>query len=216
MIIFVAYRDWALRSIESLNEQSVIVQTNDELDNCILEYKKNIEAIVFIGWSSIIHKDVISSYLCMCYHPSDLPLYRGGSPLQHQIIDGLTNTMGTLFKMDSGIDTGPIHSKIELSLEGDMTTIVANMTVNAHLLIKNFIEELKSGKDLNFQTQATSNTSYLKRRTPDMSEITLDELQSKSGLYLYNKIRSLGDPYPNAFIKTNDNKKLLIKVVELV
>ena len=49
-----------------------------------------------------------------------------------------------------------------------------------------------------------------------MSEITVEEISTKSGEYLYNKIRMLQDPYPNAFIKTSDGKKLKIKLAELV
>ena len=44
---------------------------------------------------------------------------------------------------------------------------------------------------------------------------TLDELVNSSSEELYNKICSLEDPYPNAFIKTKDNKKLLFKYVEI-
>ena len=50
-----------------------------------------------------------------------------------------------------------------------------------------------------------------KRRKPSQSEITLDEIKTKKANYLYNKIRMLQDPYPNAFIKTIDGKKLTIQ-----
>ena len=36
----------------------------------------------------------------------------------------------------------------------------------------------------------------------------MNELKQKCE-YLYNKIRMLQDPYPNAYIVTKDNKKLL-------
>jgi tRNA(Ile)-lysidine synthase TilS/MesJ len=37
----------------------------------------------------------------------------------------------------------------------------------------------------------------------------------KDSTYLYNKIRMLEYPYPNAYIKTIDGKKILIKLAEL-
>ena len=40
-------------------------------------------------------------------------------------------------------------------------------------------------------------------------------LLSQDSQYLYNKIRMLGDPYPYAYIKTVDGKKLLIKDVSI-
>ena len=42
----------------------------------------------------------------------------------------------------------------------------------------------------------------------------MNELKKKVQ-YLYNKIRMLQDPYPNAYIVTKDNKKLFIKKAEI-
>jgi methionyl-tRNA formyltransferase len=215
VIVFAAYRDWAINSCSKYKNQSIVARDDSDLTKAILTNAKDIEAIIFIGWSSLIPDEIINTYLCVCYHPSDLPKYRGGSPLQHQIIDGLILTKGTLFKMDSGIDSGPIFNKESLSLMGDIDTIFEQMTINAMNLIDSFIERLRSDSELVFRPQSEEGSSMLKRRTPSMSEITIEDLQSRSGEYLSNKIRCLGDPYPNAFIRTSDGKILMIKDVEL-
>jgi len=44
----------------------------------------------------------------ICFHPSLLPKYRGGSAIPWQIIKGETNGGVTVFWVDPGIDTGPI------------------------------------------------------------------------------------------------------------
>jgi methionyl-tRNA formyltransferase len=44
----------------------------------------------------------------VCFHPSLLPKYRGGSAIPWQIIKGETNGGVTVFWVDPGIDTGPI------------------------------------------------------------------------------------------------------------
>ena len=44
----------------------------------------------------------------LCFHPSLLPKYRGGSAIPWQIILGETETGVTVFRPDAGIDTGPI------------------------------------------------------------------------------------------------------------
>ena len=54
-----------------------------------------------------------------------------------------------------------------------------------------------------------------KRRKPEDSEITISDLENLLGNQLFDKICCLEDPYPNAFIKTKDGKKLLIKLAEL-
>ena len=44
----------------------------------------------------------------ICFHPSLLPRYRGGSAIPWQLIKGETRTGVTVFWVDPGIDTGPI------------------------------------------------------------------------------------------------------------
>jgi methionyl-tRNA formyltransferase len=44
----------------------------------------------------------------ICFHPSLLPRYRGGSAINWQIIKGETETGVSVFWVDPGIDTGPI------------------------------------------------------------------------------------------------------------
>jgi methionyl-tRNA formyltransferase len=44
----------------------------------------------------------------ICFHPSLLPRYRGGSAINWQLIRGETETGVTVFWPDAGIDTGPV------------------------------------------------------------------------------------------------------------
>jgi methionyl-tRNA formyltransferase len=44
----------------------------------------------------------------ICFHPSLLPRYRGGSAINWQIIKGETETGVSVFWVDPGIDTGPL------------------------------------------------------------------------------------------------------------
>ena len=64
-------------------------------------------------------------------HPSPLPKYRGGSPIQNQIIDGKLHSAVTIFLMDNGIDTGPIAEQKYLSLEGTIEKIFQIQKYNA-------------------------------------------------------------------------------------
>ncbi len=44
----------------------------------------------------------------LCFHPSLLPRFRGGSAIPWQIILGERETGVTVFRPDAGVDTGPI------------------------------------------------------------------------------------------------------------
>jgi methionyl-tRNA formyltransferase len=49
-----------------------------------------------------LHKSV-------CFHPSVLPAFRGGSALAWQIIEGAAETGISVFQPDEGVDTGPLY-----------------------------------------------------------------------------------------------------------
>jgi methionyl-tRNA formyltransferase len=143
-------------------------------------------------------------------HPSDLPNFRGGSPIQNQIINGVKKSAVTIFKINNIIDGGPIFKKKKLFLTGGINKIFNQIEkIGTNLTI-----EIIRGK-YKVRNQNLNNSIVFKRRSPKDSEITLKEIKDKTGEYLLNKIQMLEDPYPNAFIKTKDNKKLLIKVAQL-
>jgi len=58
----------------------------------------------------------------LCFHPSLLPRYRGGSALNWQIIRGEKHGGLTVFWTDAGIDTGPILLQKEVDIGPDDTT----------------------------------------------------------------------------------------------
>lgn len=57
----------------------------------------------------------------ICFHPSLLPRYRGGSAINWQLIRGETRTGVSVFWPDAGIDTGPILLQRAARIEADDT-----------------------------------------------------------------------------------------------
>ena len=57
----------------------------------------------------------------ICFHPSLLPRYRGGSAIAWQLIRGETRTGVTVFWPDAGIDTGPILLQRDAPVDPDDT-----------------------------------------------------------------------------------------------
>ena len=141
-------------------------------------------------------------------HPSKLPKYAGGSPIQNQIIRNVKQSAVTLFRMNEKIDRGNIIFQKKMSLSGNLNNIFKRIISAGTLL------SLKLFKN-NYKEKKIKVTKIFLRRKPHESEITLKEIKSKSARYLYNKIRMLQDPYPNAYIKTSDGKKLFITNAKL-
>ena len=211
-IICCTYRDWAekiydfLESHFSQEHEFIRINSKKEYDQLNLT-KENPDLILWYGWSWIIPKDILNKYYCVMLHPSPLPKYRGGSPIQNQIINGETTSAVTLFKMDEGIDTGDIIYQKSFSLKGDLKDVFNFIT---NIGIKLSVKMLNNFCNLKLISQNNNNSTYFKRRTPNQSEITIEEIRDYTAEDLYNKIRALQDPYPNAFIKCKDGTKLYL------
>jgi len=213
-IACVGYRDWALKIYDAIincvDYPILMIRSKNQYSDQLIHDIKP-DCILFYGWSWKINPTIITNYRCIMLHPSPLPNYRGGSPIQNQIIRGEKESAVTLFLMNEGLDTGDIIAQKKISLEGHLDEIFARITQTG---IELTLQILKTTA-LPTIKQTEANATFYKRLTPADSEITLKELESVSGEYLYNKIRMLEDPYPNAFIKTADGRKLLIKRAEL-
>jgi len=210
-VVCVSYRDWAIsiyKKLETSTKNHFMLIQNKEEYNEVDIISFNPDLILFYGWSWIVEEKLINNFNCVMLHPSPLPKYRGGSPIQNQIINGEKVSAVTLFLMDKGMDTGPILKQEELDLRGNLSEIFDRITRIGYKLT---IELFNEG--LNPVEQDHSVATTFKRRSPSQSEITLEELQTKTSEYLYNKIRMLQDPYPNAYIKTSDGRRLKFKEV---
>ena len=140
-------------------------------------------------------------------HPSPLPKFRGGSPIQNQIINGKSDSAVSIFKISEKLDEGDIIYQKYLSLEGELSKIFSEITkIGTKLSIK----MINNFKNLKLKKQDNSVATYYSRRKPSQSEITINEIKNLTANDLYNKIRSLQDPYPNAFIKDKNGNKLFI------
>ena len=166
--------------------------------------RKKPEIIFFPDWSWIIPNEIISNYKCICFHESNLPKFRGGSPIQNQIIRGITKTKTTAFIMNEKIDAGDIILQKNLSLEGSIQEIFSRMYENDYSLILKII----NGK-YKRRKQSGKPTTY-SRRKPKESEL---KSLNHSVNYLYNFIRMLEDPYPNAFIRIGKQKLVFKKAI---
>jgi methionyl-tRNA formyltransferase len=203
---FFAYRDWAL-SIYSFLESEYDIDLFLPKSN--LPNPDDYRAFFYVGWSWKVAPTILERTECVCLHPSPLPKYRGGSPLQHQIINGEKESAVALFKMTNDMDAGPIYSQRPFALDGTMKDILERITFLGLDMIGDLLNEFEKGNPKT--TPQIGTPTVYKRRTPEESEITTEKIKNLSSESIYNFIRALGDPYPNAFIRGTDGKKVLIK-----
>ena len=205
--VYCAHRKYSLNVFKKLKKKYknfILVNGNDNLTLSKIK-KINPQFIFFPDWSWIVPNEIIKNYQCICIHEPNLPKFRGGSPLQNQIIRGIKKTKSTAFLMNDKLDAGKILLKKDLSLDGTLDEIFQRMEKNNYDLITKIIQ----GK-FKLLSQKGKPTFY-NRRKPSQSEL---KNLNHSKLYLHDFIRMLADPYPNAFIKIG-KKKIVFKSSKL-
>lgn len=207
---FFGYREWANKIHEHLESFLSDWPRNWELTKSITDS----DVVLFYGWSSMIPRETYTKKLCLILHPSPLPKYRGGSPLQHQIINGEKTSAVTICKVTGDLDAGDIYSQSPLLLEGTLSDIFKRVI---EIGVEDTIRVLDAIADKTIKPipQDNSKATTYKRRKPEESEIHVGDAQSKTAEELYNFIRALADPYPNAFITCKDGKRLYFTGVHL-
>jgi methionyl-tRNA formyltransferase len=157
--------------------------------------------IFFPHWSWIVPKEILDRYECICFHMTDLPYGRGGSPLQNLISRGHTSTKLSAIRMTEVLDAGPIYYKEELSLNGRAEDIYKRASNISFSLIYKFINE--EPKPIEQEGEVVTFT----RKKPLESKFDLNGMEIEEA---YNFIRMLDAPgYPHAFI---EGEKLIAEI----
>ena len=148
--------------------------------------------IFFLHWSWIVPEEITDNFKCVCFHMTDVPYGRGGSPLQNLIIRGHRMTKLTALRMVKDMDAGPVYLKKDLSLEGSAEEIYMRSTRLSFEMIQQIIsEEIKP-------LEQSGKPTVFPRRTPAESKIPkTDNIES-----LHDFIRMLdAKGYPKAYLE---------------
>ena len=153
----------------------------------------------------------IPKYGLINLHAGKLPKYRGGSPLNWQIINNEKYFGISVIKINKGIDTGDIIFEKKFKLLSkykieDLHRIANNSFL---MLLYNSIFKLISGKKLKKQNKKKA--KYFKQRRPEDSLIYPSNTSFKKLTLL---LRAMSSSYPNPYIIYND-KKIIIKKIKI-
>src|SRR5581483_9154885 len=121
----------------------------------------------------------------------------GGSPLQHQIIDGVRETKATLFRLTDELDGGEIVAKAPLSLEGHLSEVLDRLAAASADLVAGFVERLP---DIDLEPQGGDGFRRARLR-PEDGRLRAADFAALTCAQLYDRIRAREDPYPNAYLE---------------
>lgn len=148
--------------------------------------------VFFLHWSWKVPDAVWREFECVCFHMTDVPYGRGGSPLQNLIVRGFRETKLTALRMCEEFDAGPVYMKQPLSLEGTAEEILIRASELSAEMVATMVR-----KPVRARPQRGKVTVF-KRRQPAESSIP----PCASLHAVYDFIRMLdADGYPRAFIE---------------
>lgn len=148
----------------------------------------------FLHWSNLVPKRILESCECVCFHMTDVPYGRGGSPLQNLIVRGHHATILTALRMSEEFDAGAVYAKWPMSLEGTAEAIL----VRASQTAMDMAVELAADRPEPVEQQGEV-TVFRRRRAVESkvpSGLTIDGL--------HDFIRMLdAEDYPRAFLEVD-------------
>ncbi len=185
-----------------------IANVND--DDFIKELSNNTPTLTVIAGYSTIFKGPLLSLAkngTINLHAGALPKYRGGSPLNWQILNGEANAEINVLRVDQGIDTGPVLASASFPIGPRDTVVELHDMANSLFpgLVVDVIEAMENGTLIERQ-QPNETEAYWHQRKDDDGEIHWRDLSAQAA---YDMVRAITRPYPGAY-STIDGRRVRI------
>ncbi len=155
------------------------------------------DAIAVVAYGKILPPDVLSlpRLGCVNVHFSLLPQYRGAAPLQWALINGDEETGVTTFRLNEGLDTGPIllQKKVGIHDEDDAAILGHRLSnIGAELLVET-LDALKEGT-----LEPIPQNDLLATKAPLLKKEDGHIDWSRKAKALWGQVRGM-TPWPGAF-----------------
>jgi methionyl-tRNA formyltransferase len=160
------------------------------------------DLIIVTSWSYIIPNEIFKICPVIGFHYSLLPDRRGGAPINWAIIDGEKETGISMYRMNDIIDGGDIIDQCRIPINETDTprNILDKIEVIIPYMIENWIICILNGvtRFVPQDIERIGVKKVYKQRKPEDSDLDKSHFENLKSVYDY--IRALDDPYPNAFL----------------
>ena len=152
----------------------------------INEYNYAPDMVVVISYGVILRDNVLSSAPCVNIHPSDLPKYRGPSPIRTAIYNGDRVSAVCLMAMSAEMDAGDVYMKrvFEITDDDTNTTIENKVSKISADMLDEFLAHPSK-----FQATPQIGTPTFTKKWGGADEI-ID--WTRTPREIHNQIRALG------------------------
>jgi len=215
-VVFASYREWAYDVGTFVADHPRVdrckwVRTEGELELALAKPLFDIDLVMLCGWSWPPQEWMVNSGVpIVSEHPAASDRYTPGSPLQNQILDGLTTTKHRIVKVGFPELAPRLYShEVDMSLEGHMDQVLERMRDTSIELYDAFLQDYPDVKWKSWLIVPSS--VQVPRRTPGMSNLTHlmsgpDHVLSFKAKDMYDRLRCLEAPYPNAYVEDDTGR----------
>lgn len=216
-VIYLAYRQWALEVYPTIQKhpcvsESVLCKSLEELKQIdVTTY----DIILSCGWSYKLD-EYVDKVLTIGVHCAELDRYSYGTPIQNQIIDGITRSKHRIFKLSYSSDSSRSHAgdrlfshEVDLDYSGNMEDIMEQLTVTCKVLFNRFLSDYPNIEWKQWPAEDIISTP----RKPEDSFLSKEDLMKMDTEQMYNFFRCLEDPYPNGAIEDEKGILYIKKVI---
>lgn len=162
------------------NEHNLRVHTS------IKEYNYTPDMVVVVSYGVVLSDAVLSSAPFINIHPSDLPKYRGPSPIRTAIYNGDTKSAVCLMQIASEIDSGDVMMRVPFEIDENDTNEVVEKRVS-EISARMLVEYLNAPEKHKPVSQSGTPT-FTRKFTGDDEFINW----ARDVREIHNQIRALG------------------------
>ena len=163
--------------------------------------------IVVAAFGQFLTQEIldIPTYGCINVHASLLPKYRGAAPIQYAIIKGEKESGVTIMRMEKGMDTGAMYSRVAVPIDEEMNfaRLHDELMEKGAKLLTDTLPRIADG--LQPEIQDESEATYATLLTKEMAKIDW----TRPAKEVHDMVRGF-DPVPGAFTCLPDGKLLKI------
>ena len=162
------------------NENGLVVHTN------INEYNYAPDMVIVVSYGVILRDNVLNSAPVINIHPSDLPRYRGPSPIKTAIYNGDTESAVCLMKIVPELDAGDVLMRVPFAIGENDTNETIEKRVSE--IGSDMLVEYLTAPEKYVAVAQTGDATYTRKFVGD------DEIidWSRPVCEIHNQIRALG------------------------
>ena len=207
--VFLAEKN--LVSLFSTIRAAKVIKSLDDPE--VTDYLKKFDLAISGGFPYLFkerHLKLLKYGIINC-HAGILPKYRGGSPLNWQIINNEKYFGITTLLVNKKIDGGDIINEKKFILRKNYKIMDLHKIVNKEFpfLVEKSIFKLINKKKLKKQKNTKS---YFKQRSNEDSFL---DFKNKEYIEIFNFVRALQKPYPKPYFFFQNKKVLISKIKKI-